>query len=329
MTVGQQMLSLACLWAVRGQLQLDAPLSDPLASDDACSTGGEGPEACHLGLLQKRQQMDVPDFEEAEEDFDTAFAEVPRDLGIFLSQAGDAAEGGAMAANSTLEGELTEAPRPKLALPVYWSSRRDIVGIERCYGANTGYCNALMYKARGACSGSSCVLIVNPPGHCTQTPLHIHAYHYNGRGAALKRQLSAKAATAVDGRAEASHAPGGRCTLPASLRSSVLHKVPGASLTQASRHGRGHAAVGPSSWCPSTAASSTASPSADLERTRAAMLVDRQHEGKAETAFPKLRPLQALGDAGSRLSLLAPAALQDRGAGRAAPAEELRAHAPS
>jgi len=192
MTVGQQMLSLACLWAVRGQLQLDAPLSDPLASDDACSTGGEGPEACHLGLLQKRQQMDVPDFEEAEEDFDTAFAEVPRDLGIFLSQAGDAAEGGAMAANSTLEGELTEAPRPKLALPVYWSSRRDIVGIERCYGANTGYCNALMYKARGACSGSSCVLIVNPPGHCTQTPLHIHAYHYNGRGAALKRQLSAK-----------------------------------------------------------------------------------------------------------------------------------------
>lgn len=73
---------------------------------------------------------------------------------------------------------------------VIWAGNGRVRGIESCYGANIGYCNALMYRAHGACASSGCVQIVNPPGHRTRTPLHIHSYHYNGRGAGLKRHMS-------------------------------------------------------------------------------------------------------------------------------------------
>lgn len=32
-------------------------------------------------------------------------------------------------------------------------------------GGNVGYYNGGMYAAKGRCGGSSCALIVNPPGH--------------------------------------------------------------------------------------------------------------------------------------------------------------------
>ena len=38
-------------------------------------------------------------------------------------------------------------------------------GVESINGGNVGYDNSGMYAARGRCGGSSCALIVNPPGH--------------------------------------------------------------------------------------------------------------------------------------------------------------------
>lgn len=81
---------------------------------------------------------------------------------------------------------------PILEFPVFFSNRRDVVGIESCHGEKTGYCNQMFDKARGACGNSRCVLIVNPPCCRTRTPLHVHAYHYNGRGSSLKHRLSDK-----------------------------------------------------------------------------------------------------------------------------------------
>mmetsp|Transcript_61854 Transcript_61854/g.191651 ORF Transcript_61854/g.191651 Transcript_61854/m.191651 type:complete len:226 (+) Transcript_61854:91-768(+) len=156
MRVGRLVVALACAWEAQGHI--DASVSSALATDDACNTGGVGTQACNLGLMQKRRA-----FESAGE------------------------------ANTTWQDGIVSSGSRKLALPVIFGySRRDIRGIENCYGKNVGYCNHLMFKAHSYCAGSRCVQIVNPPGHRTRTPLHIHSYHYNGHGASLKRRLESR-----------------------------------------------------------------------------------------------------------------------------------------
>uniref|UniRef100_A0A7S4S1R6 Uncharacterized protein n=1 Tax=Alexandrium monilatum TaxID=311494 RepID=A0A7S4S1R6_9DINO len=154
MQLRQLVAAFACVWAAQGQL--DASLPDALISDDACAAGSADSEACNLGMLQKVRPSELP----------------------------GAGDDSAPQANSILEH--------KLALPVIWAGRRDVRGIEACWGRNIGYCNSLAYRAVGTCGSPGCVIIVNPPGHRTRTPLHIHAYGYNGRGAALKRRMEAR-----------------------------------------------------------------------------------------------------------------------------------------
>eukprot|EP00933_Yihiella_yeosuensis_P035713 TRINITY_DN292_c2_g1_i1.p1 TRINITY_DN292_c2_g1~~TRINITY_DN292_c2_g1_i1.p1 ORF type:complete len:298 (+),score=40.31 TRINITY_DN292_c2_g1_i1:93-896(+) len=81
---------------------------------------------------------------------------------------------------------------PLIHFPKVWASSRRIHGAESCRGGTLKYCNGLMYRARSMCGGPNCVLITNPPGHRTREIFHIHAYHFNGRGAALKRQMMAR-----------------------------------------------------------------------------------------------------------------------------------------
>jgi len=105
-----------------------------------------------------------------------------------------------IAANSTQENtstgrgviNRTDKSFPILQFDTQVWGRSGVPGIESCYGSTSRYCDSLMYRAHSGCADSGCVLIVNPAGHRTRTPLHIHAYHYNGRGAALKKQMSRK-----------------------------------------------------------------------------------------------------------------------------------------
>ncbi|CAE7682506.1 unnamed protein product, partial [Symbiodinium pilosum] len=56
-----------------------------------------------------------------------------------------------------------------------WGSGR---GIENVHGNNLGYYNQGMDAAHSRCGGSSCALIVNPPGHRSINQFHIHFFHY-------------------------------------------------------------------------------------------------------------------------------------------------------
>ncbi|CAE7242704.1 unnamed protein product, partial [Symbiodinium pilosum] len=67
-----------------------------------------------------------------------------------------------------------------------WGSGR---GIENVHGNNLGYYNQGMDAAHSRCGGSSCALIVNPPGHRSINQFHIHFFHYAGYGANLKGRL--------------------------------------------------------------------------------------------------------------------------------------------
>ena len=67
-----------------------------------------------------------------------------------------------------------------------WGSGR---GVEDINGGNVGYYNGGMYAAKGRCGGSSCALIVNPPGHRSINQFHIHFVRYANYGANLKRRL--------------------------------------------------------------------------------------------------------------------------------------------
>jgi len=64
-----------------------------------------------------------------------------------------------------------------------------VPGMESINGGSARHLDYLWYAARGHCGSDGCVLLVNPVGHRTQDQLHIHFWHMNGRGPALKHQL--------------------------------------------------------------------------------------------------------------------------------------------
>ena len=70
-----------------------------------------------------------------------------------------------------------------------WGNGR---GVEDINSGNVGYYNAGMRGARNRCGGSSCALIVNPPGHRSIDKFHIHFVRYHSYGSSLKHRLEKK-----------------------------------------------------------------------------------------------------------------------------------------
>ena len=147
-----------------------AKLSEALATDDACA----GEETCALHALQKNST-----------------AQPANDTKLSANDTKQEDDYAWM----DPEGEIVGAEnKAAVTVAAGWSQGGDKVwgsgrGIEDVNGGNLGYYNSGMDAAHARCGGSSCSLIVNPPGHRSINQFHIHFVHYAGYGANLKSRL--------------------------------------------------------------------------------------------------------------------------------------------